>query len=257
VVGRQRPVLHACKIGNSRIILLVSYFQRRLRSRTLETPSATARGPRFIEGACHVHRLDHHRRRMLRPVHRQAVAAPPLTAATAGCAAPRTGLPGPRSAYAVPALQPVPVPGKETTPCPRRPHPRRARHAPCRPVRQRFRPGPARRGQTAPPHTAHPDQRHPHCPDRRGARPDRAGDLHRAERAGREAQLPGRPGAAVGRGRPAAGRHRRGPADGRRRNRPDHPAAAGHPPHPPRPPARPATPGGQPTAPGNKEQRPC
>ena len=199
MVGRQRPVLHACKIGNSRIILLVSYFQRRLRSRTLETPSATARGPRFIEGACHVHRLDHHRRRMLRPVHRQAVAAPPLTAATAGCAAPRTGLPGPRSAYAVPALQPVPVPGKETTPCPRRPHPRRARHAPCRPVRQRFRPGPARRGQTAPPHTAHPDQRHPHCPDRRGARPDRAGNLHRAERAGREAQLPGRPGAAVGR----------------------------------------------------------
>jgi len=81
---------------------------------------------------------------------------------------------------------------RETTPCPRRPHSRRARHAPAVPVRQRFRPGPARRGQTAPPHTAHPDQRHPHCPDRRGARPDRAGDLHRAERAGREAQLPGR-----------------------------------------------------------------
>lgn len=31
---------------------------------------------------------------MLRAVHRQAVAAPPLTAATRGCAAPRTGLPG-------------------------------------------------------------------------------------------------------------------------------------------------------------------
>jgi hypothetical protein len=109
---------------------------------------------------------------------------------------------------------------------------------------------PARRGQTTPPHTAHPDQRHPHCPDRRGARPDRAGDLHRAERAGREAQLPGRPGAAVGRGRPAAGRHRRDLADaaaGTARitqlRRAIHRTRRGQPPAP--------------ATPGKKEQRPC
>jgi len=81
---------------------------------------------------------------MLRPVHRQAVAAPPLTAATAGCAAPRTGLPGPPSPHALPALQPVLSLARETTPCPRRPHPRRARHAPCRPRPPTVPPGAAR-----------------------------------------------------------------------------------------------------------------
>ncbi|HEV2374377.1 MAG TPA: lipopolysaccharide assembly protein LapA domain-containing protein, partial [Streptosporangiaceae bacterium] len=48
----------------------------------------------------------------------------------------------------MPALKPVAVLGKETTPCPRRPHPRRARHGPLPPrppaVPPRFPPGAAR-----------------------------------------------------------------------------------------------------------------
>ncbi len=96
--------------------------------------------------------LDHHRRRMLRPVHRQAVAAPPLTAATAGCAAPPTGLPRPRSAHAVPALQPVPVPGKGNNAMPAQtsPPPGAARPLPSRPPTVPPRARPARPDRTAP-----------------------------------------------------------------------------------------------------------
>jgi hypothetical protein len=38
-VGQQRPVLHALENLNTGIILLVLYFQRRLRTRTRETPA--------------------------------------------------------------------------------------------------------------------------------------------------------------------------------------------------------------------------
>jgi hypothetical protein len=111
-----------------------------------------------------------------------------------------------------------------------------AARPPAAPVRQRFRPVPARRGQTAPPHTAHPDQQNAQ---------------------GREAQLPGRPGAAVGPGGLAAARHRRallmaagGTARITQLRRAIYRTRRGQ------PPAQ-AMPAGQPTAPGKKEQRPC
>ena len=194
---------------------------------------------------------------MLRPVHRQAVAAPPLTAATAGCAAPRTGLPRRRSAHAVPALQPVPVPGKETTPCPRRPHPRRARHAPAAPSANGSAPGP-------------PGAARPHRPIRR----TRTSGIRTALIAGvlalivlvsfiaqnaqalklsflgaqvrLSAGVALLPAAIAGAPLMAAA----GTARITQLRRAIHRTRRGRPPAP-------ATPGGQPTAPGNKEQRPC
>ena len=44
-VGQQRPVLHTPGNINTGIILLVSYFQRRLRTRTRETPAGDGSWP--------------------------------------------------------------------------------------------------------------------------------------------------------------------------------------------------------------------